>query len=78
MLMTDYKVEIDRVIKKGFEGKDKTEIWAKIKNNKTSETEKILIWWEDEHGVFHDETPNLPIEIRDVVDNAWIEKRRQW
>ncbi|MFO8078392.1 MAG: hypothetical protein R6U21_07120 [Thermoplasmatota archaeon] len=76
--MTDYKIEIDRVIKKGIAGKDKTEIWAKIKNIKTSESEKKLIWWEDEDGVFHDETPNLPNEIRDKVDNAWIEKRRQW
>jgi len=76
--MSDYKVEIDRVIKKGFEGKDKTEIWAEIKNLKTSESMRKLIWWEDESGVFHDETPNLPIEFRDEVDNAWIEKRRQW
>ena len=76
--MTDFRVEIDRVIKKGVEGKDKTEIWAKIYNVKTKEKLNKLIWWEDEMGLFHDETPNLPIAIRDIVDNAWIEKRREW
>ena len=76
--MTDYKIEIDRVIKEDATGSEKTEIWATITNRDTNETTDKLVWWEDDNGIFHDETPNLPIEIRDLVDNAWIEKKRQW
>ena len=76
--MTDYKIEIDRVIKEDATGSEKTEIWATITNKDTNETMDKLVWWEDDNGVFHDETPNLPIEFRDLIDNAWIEKKRQW
>ena len=76
-LMTAYDVEIDKVLRKGLSG-DKTEIWAKITNLDTLETMEKLIWWEDENGVFHDETINLPAELRSIIDNAWIEKKRHW
>lgn len=75
--MTDYDITIDKIVKKGLKG-GKTEIWARIKNLETNETMDKLIWWEDDNGVFHDESANLPIELRDKIDNAWIEKRRHW
>jgi hypothetical protein len=37
-----------------------------------------LIWWQDENGVFHDNTPNLPVHLRKMIDNAWIETKRKW
>ena len=76
--MTEYKVELDRILKKDVEGKAKTEIWAKILNLDTKEQTETLVFWQDEQGVFHDETPNIPADMRDAVDNAWIEKRRIW
>ena len=78
LFMDTRMVEISRVIKEGVEGKQKTEIWAKITDQSTQKTTDTLIWWEDDDGIFHDETPNLPIHLRDDVDNAWIEKRRHW
>lgn len=76
--MAEYKVEIDRVVREGLTGTEKTEIWATITNLDTKETTDTLVWWEDDNGIFHDETPNLPADLRDKVDNAWIEKRRHW
>jgi hypothetical protein len=49
------------------------EIWANIKNIKTGESMNVCIWWKDNNGIIHDETPNLPVKLRDVVDNAWLE-----
>jgi len=49
------------------------EIWAKILNMSTGETMDVCIWWKDDKGRIHDESPKLPVELRDVVDNAWIE-----
>lgn len=37
---------------------------------------KKLIWWKDEDGVFHDESKDLPIKFRDMIDNAWLHKVR--
>ena len=76
--MDSCMVEIHRIIKEGIEGKQKTEIWAKIIDQAKNETKDTLIWWEDDDGTFHDETPNLPIHLRDLVDNAWIEQKRRW
>lgn len=75
--MAAYSVKIDKILKSGLTG-DKTEIWARITNLETSETIDKLIWWEDENGVFHDESSSLPTELRSIVDNAWIEKSRRW
>jgi len=58
--------------------KGKQRRWAKILNLDTKEQTETLIFWQDEQGVFHDETPNIPADMRDAVDNAWIEKRRIW
>ena len=78
MVMAGYKVELHRVLKDGIDGKNKTEIWADITESETCMQSKKLIWWEDEHGHFHDESPNLPVELRDIIDNVWIEKKRSW
>jgi hypothetical protein len=76
--MIDYKVELNKIIKDGVEGKQKTEIWANITNLNTNESMDKLIFWKDDNGVLHDETPNLPTEVRDKIDNLWIEKKRIW
>ncbi len=76
--MPDYKIEVTRMIKESDKGNLRTEIWAEIRNKETNMTMNKLIWWEDENGVFHDGTPGLPIELRGMVDNAWIEKSRKW
>ena len=69
----DYKVEIEEILKKDQEGRNITEIWAKIINIKTNDTIKKLIWWKNEDGIVHDESKELPIEFRDMVDNAWLQ-----
>jgi hypothetical protein len=76
--MSDYDIEIHRRQKIGVAGATKTEIWAEINDKLTGKTITKLIWWEDDEGAFHDETPDLPVEIRDQIDNAWIEKCRKW
>ena len=76
--MSDYDIEITRMIKDGERGNNKIEIWAEITNKETTTKMNKLIWWEDENGVFHDGTPGLPTELREKVDNAWIEKSRKW
>jgi hypothetical protein len=53
------------------------EIWAKIMNITTGESMDVCIWWKDDKGRIHDESPKLPIELRDIVDNAWIENLRK-
>jgi hypothetical protein len=76
--MFEYDINIKRLLK--GDGKDniKTEIWAEITNRNTCVTMNRRIWWEDDDGIFHDGTPDLPIELRGDVDNAWIEKSRKW
>lgn len=76
--MFNYEVNINRMFIKGQNGITRTEIWASVTNKKNCETFKKRIWWKDEKGVHHDDTSDLPIEIRKVVDNAWLEKRRKW
>ena len=76
--ISEYDVNIKRLLKESKRGDIKTEIWAEITNRDTCETMNRQIWWEDDDGVFHDETPDLPIELRGDVDNAWIEKSRRW
>ena len=56
----------------------KTEIWTEITDKETCKTITKRIWWQDDDGIYHDETPSLPIELRQDVDNAWIEKSRKW
>ena len=76
--MSEYNINIKKLLKEGEKGNIKTEIWAEITNRITCETMNRRIWWEDDDGVFHDETPDLPIELQSDVDNAWIEKSRRW
>ena len=76
--MSAYDIKINRFLKEGEKGKLKTEIWAEIKGNKTNTTMNKLIWWQDENGAFHDNTPNLPVHLRKMIDNAWIETKRKW
>ena len=61
--MSEYDVNIKRLLKEGKKGDIKTEIWAEITNKKTYVTMNTRIWWEDEDGVFHDETSELPVEF---------------
>ena len=75
--MNNYDVQINRLLKESNRG-IRTEIWANITDITTCETTSKLIWWEDDNGVPHDETPKLPTNLRAAVDNAWIEKSRKW
>ena len=76
--MPNYKVDIKKLFKKYPNGIKKTEIWAEITDLETCSSMNKKIWWEDDSGVQHDETPHLPTEVREAVDNAWIEKKRKW
>jgi hypothetical protein len=76
--MPNYKVDIKKLFKESTSGDQRTEIWAKITNLDDASTMNKRIWWEDDNGVQHDETPNLPTDVREAVDNAWIEKSRKW
>ena len=78
IIMDSCMVKIHRVFKEGITGRNKTEIWARFYDKNSNETKQSLIWWEDDEGIFHDETPNLPFHLRNLVDNAWIEQSRQW
>ena len=76
--MCAYSVEITRLSRAGKDGTAKTELWAKIVEMATGEKMNQRIFWEDDEGAFHDETPLLPVHLRELVDNAWIEHRRKW
>ena len=76
--MPDYDISIKRLLKEGINGNIKTEIWAAITDKETCKTMNKRIQWEDDDGVYHDGTPDLPVEFRSDVDNAWIEKSRKW
>ena len=75
--MSKYDIKIKKLLKKGSGGNTKTEIWAEIIDKDTSKIINQKIWWEDDEGVYHDGTPDLPPELRKVIDNAWIEKIRK-
>jgi len=76
--LSEYDINIKKLLNGSKKGNIKTEIWAEITNINTCETMNRRIWWKGEDGVFHDETPDLPIDIQGDVDNAWIEKSRKW
>jgi hypothetical protein len=71
--LANYKIKINEILKKDLDTNKKTGIWAKIKNIKTGETINKRIWWKDHEGVIHDGTVDLPVKLRDLVDNAWFE-----
>jgi len=76
--MPTYNVDICRKLRRDKEGNIKTEIWAEIEDAATGTITNKLIWWEDDEGIYHDETPELPTDLRKVVDKMWLEKRRAW
>ena len=76
--MPDYYIGITRYTTNAEIYDPETEIWTEITDRETCKTITKRIWWEDDEGVYHDETPSLPIELREDVDNAWIEKSRKW
>jgi len=76
--MSDYDIDVSKMLVEGERGELKTEIWANITDKNTCQTTKKKIWWEDDNGIHHDETPNLPTNLRDAIDNAWLEKKRKW
>jgi len=76
--MDDYDIEIHRVQKEQKTGEPTTEIWATINDKSAGKILNKRLWWTDENGVFHDETPTLPVELRNPIDNKWIEQRRKW
>jgi hypothetical protein len=75
--LTDYKIEINEILKKDCKDNRETEIWADITNLKTCKTMKKRIWWKNRDGIMHDGTIDLPVDLRDLVDNAWIEYSRK-
>ena len=76
--MSNYDIKISKLLKDSKDGKIKTEIWTKIKNRETSKIINKRIWWQDDKGVYHDATPELPINLRKRIDNLWIEMRRKF
>ena len=76
--MADYDINIKRLLKESKKGNINQEIWAEITNLDTGNIMKKRIWWKDDYGVFHDGTPGLPIALRGIVDNAWIEQSKKW
>ena len=50
--MSEYDVNIKRLLKESERGNIKTEIWAEITNRDTCKTMNRWIWWEDDDGVF--------------------------
>ena len=71
--MTNYEIEINEILKDNLDKNKKNGLWAKIKNLKTGEIMNKRIWWVDQNGIYHDGTINLPVKLRGLVDNAWLE-----
>jgi hypothetical protein len=76
--MSCYNIEINKKLRENRVGEIKTEIWAEIEDKCKGTTMKKLIWWQDDEGIFHDGTLDLEVELREEVDNVWIEKSRKW
>ncbi len=76
--MPQYNIEIRRLIRENADDGIALEIWADILDRATQNKMTKRIWWEDTSGVFHDETSQLPVELRGLVDNALIHKSKKW
>jgi hypothetical protein len=74
--LTNYVIDINEILKNDLDENKKIGIWAKIKNLKTGEILNKHIWWKDREGIIHDGTLDLPVKLRDLVDNAWLEFSR--
>ena len=70
--LTNYEIEINEILKNDPDKNKKIGIWAKIKNLKTGEIINKRIWWKDHEDITHDGTLDLPVKLRDLVDNAWL------
>ena len=75
--MSDYLIDLQKHTIQSKKGRF-TEIWAHITDKKTKNTINKKIWWEDENGIYHDATSELPYKLRNDLDNIWIEKKRKW
>ena len=73
--MPNFDVIFKKFLKERKKGDVKIEIWAEITDLETCKTIKKRIWWKDDNGIIHDGTIDLPINLRNLVDNAWIESR---
>ena len=76
--MSDYEIEISRALKKETKDKTKIELWDKTTSRNIKKITNDHIWQKDDDGMFHDETPQLPIKVREDVDNVWTEKCGKW
>ena len=76
--MLNCDIKINKLLRERRDGTIKTEIWAEITDRITRRIINKRIWWKDNEGVYHDGVPDLPIEFREAVDNAWLEKSRKW
>jgi hypothetical protein len=76
--MNNYNVNIFRIFKSKDKKNGKSEIWAEITNSFNDDTIKKRLFWNDENGIIHDGSVDLPVHLRDLVDNAWIEKCKKW
>jgi hypothetical protein len=74
--LNNYKIKINEILDNNSDKNKKPGIWVKIKNLKTGEIINKHIWWRDKDGIMHDDSVNLPAQIRDLVDNTWLEYRR--
>ena len=76
--MTDYKIEINEILNKDFEDDKETGIWAKITNLETCKIIEKRIWWKGGDGIMYDDTTELPVNLRDLVDNGRIGHSRKF
>jgi len=74
--MPNFDVIIKKFLKERKKGDVNTEIWAEITDLETCKTIMKRIWWKDDNGIMHDGTTDLPTNLRDLVDNAWIDSKR--
>jgi hypothetical protein len=75
--LNNYKIEINEIQNEDCKDNNKTGIWSKITNLETCKTIKKRIWWKDGDSIMHDGTTELPIDLRELVDNAWLEYSRK-
>jgi hypothetical protein len=76
--MKNYNINIYKIKNNNNQKHNKSEIWAKITNKITNISIEKRILWIDENGIINDESVKLPPNIRDLVDNVWIERCKKW
>ena len=78
IIMDNFNIKIDKKLRRDAAGNLRTEIWAEILDTTTGSVMNKMIWWEDDDGIYHDGTPELSVDLRDIIDNVWIETSRKW